>query len=657
MYLLFFLALMVFAYGIYRHIAFWKGGRPDEERFTHPGRRLWSLLKAAVIQKKTFNTVYPGIFHALLFYSFLALLLTTAVILLDYDFGFSLFSGWVYLALSMAAEAAGILMLIGIGMALWRRYVQKPHTLDTSKGDTWCLVLLAGIVITGYAAEGVRMAVVVDPWSWVSPLGSLFSAFFVKIPADVSKDLHAVVWWFHTTLVMVWIAILPTTKFFHMLVVPANAYFKKTRPAGEFSRVDIQALLENEDLDEDAFNIGVGRISDCTWKQRMDFDACLNCGRCDAVCPANRAGQPLSPKTFIQRMRDLAFENGMATKDREDRHNRPQALIPHVFDENFIWRCRTCLACVEICPAHIEHLDTLIEIRRNEVSMQGRLPVQASQCLKTMESLGNPFASQNERVKWMNSLEVPVIQPGGSCDVLYWIGCFTALDPSKQKIAADLCELMKKIGVDFGVLGEEENCCGDPARVMGEENMFQMMAKEQVARLNQRKFKTLLVSCPHGYTVLKNEYPQFGGHYNVIHYTAFIYQMIINSDLTITAGNRRVVAYHDPCYLGRYQSIYEAPRKLIDRIPNIKRVEMSDNKNKSLCCGGGGGHFWMDFKEGDRINNLRVQQALDADADTIVTACPFCHHMLDDSVKLLNLEDQIEVVDIGTLIRDCINIK
>jgi nitrate reductase gamma subunit/ferredoxin len=321
MYIFFLVSLLIFGYGIYRHISFWKAGKADPDRFSQPLGRILTFIKAIFTQKKTFNTAYPGIFHALIFYSFLVLVLTTTVILLDYDFGASLFTGRVYLVLSMASEAAGVLILIGIAMALWRRHVIKPKTLDISIGDTVWLVVLAVIVITGYVIEGLRIGVAGDPWQWSSPVGCFFSAFFVPFSANDGKTLHAVSWWAHTVLVMAWIAVIPYTKFFHILVVPVNAYFGKIKPAGELSRIDIQALMENEDMDEEDFNIGIGRTTDFTWKQRMDLTACLSCGRCEAVCPASMAGQPLSPKTFIQNMRDLIGQTKGEVKNNRDQKN------------------------------------------------------------------------------------------------------------------------------------------------------------------------------------------------------------------------------------------------------------------------------------------------------------------------------------------------
>ncbi len=646
LYVLLFITLLIFGYGVYQRVSLWKRGKSHDERFSQLSKRLWIMIQAALFQKKVFKSLYPGVFHGFFFYSVVILFITTAVIGMDYDFGTSLFKGKIYVILTIASETAGCLILIGVIMALWRRHVVKPKTLETTYADTGWLLFLALIVITGFLVEGSRITVAGDQWPWLSLVGYLTSVLLTTCPFDFGITGHSILWWLHILLVLVWIAAIPYTKFFHILVLPANAFLIKLKPAGELSRIDFDALMESKDFDEEAFTVGISSTGDFSWKQRMDLDACVSCGRCEAICPAFMADQPLSPKKFICSMRDLVRHAEVDWKYSRHKEVDIREIVNHAFDENFIWLCRTCLACVAVCPSYIEHMDTLIEIRRNEVGMKGRLPIQASNALKTMESLGNPFGPQNERINWVNTLDIPVVGPGESTDVIYWMGCFTTLDPTKQRIATDLCQMLKKFDIEFGVLGEGERCCGDPARVMGEEYLFQTIAKEQVVELNKRKFNTLLVSCPHGYTVLKNEYPQFGGNYNVVHYTEYLYEMFQNRLRYRTNGEKRVVTYHDPCYLGRYQHIYEAPRKLICAIPGITLVEMKNHKTESLCCGGGGGHFWMDIKVGERINNLRVKQALAAGADTIVTACPFCLHMLEDAVKQMDLDNKIQVIDI-----------
>jgi Fe-S oxidoreductase len=358
-----------------------------------------------------------------------------------------------------------------------------------------------------------------------------------------------------------------------------------------------------------------------------------------------------SPRQLVSRLKKSLDELAGSGKSPAEIAD----IVGTAFDEEFLWHCRTCGACMEVCPALIDHVDTLMELRRNEVLIQGRMPEEAGRALRLFETNGNPFGPQSDRVDWINEAKIRVIGPGEKVDVLYWIGCCITFDPQKHKITADLCRLMEMCGIDYGVLGEDEKCCGDPARLMGQEMLFQQAAKEQVEILKQREFKTLLTGCPHCYNVFKNEYPQFGGNFNVVHHTEFIQQMIKLGKLQPRTGAAKKAVYHDPCYLGRYQKIYDAPRSVIKAIPAIQLFEMKNRREKSLCCGAGGGHYWMDLKRGERINNLRVKQAHDAGADTIITGCAYCMHMLQDSLKLLNLDESMRVIDIASLTAD--NIK
>jgi len=663
MYLLFFIAMAVFACGLYKRIDFWRKGKPDDERFSDWGKRIWLLLKELFLQNRVVTSRFPGIFHSFIIYSFIVLIITTGVIAIDYDMGTGFFRGHVYAFLTVAAEFAGIIILVGVVMAACRRYIFKPETLKTFPGDTWALVLIALLVVTGFLIEGLRIAVDKDKWAALSPVGYGFSFMFTGISEQTGKIIHIVFWWIHTALAMLWIATIPYTKFFHLISLPTNIFFSKLKPRGQLSRININEMIMSEDFDEESFNVGVEKTDDYTWKQRMDFDACISCGRCEEVCPAVAAGQPFSPKDLIQKTRELfkftncydrhVMNNGDSTSPDQKKNsggNGSKEIMGQAFDNEFIWFCRTCTACMEVCPAFIEHLDILMELRRNEVVMQGRLPTEGARSLKMLETQGNPFGTQGDRIDWMNNLGVRIIGPGEKCDVIYWIGCCTTFDPAKQKIAVDLSKLLKKCGIDFGIMGKDERCCGDPARVMGDERLFQEIAASQIKDIQKRNFKILLVSCPHCYNTLKHEYAQFGGNFNVVHHSEFLHEMIWSGDLLPLAGDKKKIVYHDPCYLGRYQKIYDSPREVLKAIPNAEILEMRDFREKSMCCGGGGGHYWMDLKKGEHINNIRIQQAQDVGADTIVTSCAYCLQMLDDSVKMQNLDEEMRVLDIATLV-------
>jgi Fe-S oxidoreductase/nitrate reductase gamma subunit len=663
MYVLFFAAAALFAWGMIQRIQFWREGREDNERFSDWGKRFWVLVRESLLQKRVRSSPFPGIFHSLLFYSFLVLFITTLIIMVQYDadhflgLRFNIFQGFTYTFFSLASELAGVLILIGLGMAAYRRYILKPETLPHSAADGLILLFLAVIILTGYFIEGARIAATGDPWKMLSPVGWGTAALFVNAGEGAARTSHAWLWWGHTVLALAWIALIPYTKFVHLISLPTNMFFSKIKPRGELRRVDIEKIIENSDSEAE-IKIGIQRADDLTWKQRLDVEACILCGRCEEVCPAYLANKEgYTPRQFISRLKQSL--NEMQESAGKTIFENTSALgseaaglsdfVNGAFDEEYIWNCRTCTACMEVCPAFVEHVDTLLEIRRNEVLIQGRMPAEAAQAMKMLEANGNPFGPQSDRIDWINQMDVRVVGPGEKVDVLYWIGCCATFDPQKQKIAENLCRLMERCGIDFGVLGADERCCGDPARVIGQEMLFQQIAKEQVESLKQRDFKVLLTSCPHCYNVLAHEYKQFGGDFDVVHHSEFLHEMLWDGTLVPQFGAKRKYVYHDPCYLGRYQKIYDSPREVIKAIPDADVVEMKDYREKSLCCGGGGGHYWMDLKRGERINNLRVKQAFEAGADTIVTSCAYCLHMLEDSVKLLNHDDTMRVIDIGSL--------
>ena len=653
MYVMLLIALCACAWGVYKRVQFWRQCKGDAERLSDWGVRLNVLLREVFLQNQVRNSIYPAVFHCLIFYSFIVLTVTTAILTVQVDVielmlkleTTNIFKGYVYAFFSVASEFAGIFIIIGVCMAAWRRYVTKPVTLPSNGvEDILVLLLIAAIVITGYLVEGLRIAVIGDAWPLLSFAGYSISPLFAGMSDESARFTHVLLWWLHAVLALGWIAIIPYTKFFHMLSLPTNAFFSKLKPRGELQRQDIEALMENPD--EEDLHLGIQKPEEFTWKQRLDLDACISCGRCDEVCPSYLSDRKyFSPRQLVSRLKKSLDDCVAAGKSPEETAD----VVGEVFDEEFVWHCRTCGACMEVCPALIDHVDTLMEIRRNEVLIQGRIPEEAAQAMKIFETGGNPLGPQSDRTEWIEKAKIRVVAPGEKVDVLYWIGCCISFDPQKHKLAEDLCRLMEKCGVDFGVLGDDEKCCGDPARVLGQEMLFQMAAKEQVELIKQREFKTLLTGCPHCYNVLKHEYKQFGGNFNVMHHTEFLKKMIAEGKIKPGAVKARKAVYHDPCYLGRYQKIYDEPREVLKSIQGVNLSEMANNRRKSLCCGAGGGHYFMDLKRGERINNIRVKQAHDAGVDTIVTGCAFCLHMLQDSIKLLDYEDNLRVIDIASL--------
>ncbi len=653
MYGMFLVALGFFGYGLYRHISSWRKGRADGERVGDWAKRAWIVIRELAFQGRVRRSRIPAIFHSLIYYSFIVLVFTTAVVALDYDFGTNFFQGYFYVLLTVGAEAAGVLILVGIGMAVWRRLVVQPDTLETkSRIDMWPLWLVAVIVITGYLIEGLRIAAIGDPWAYLSPVGWAVAGALGWMSTEAATTSHKVMWWLHTVLAFVWIGSIPYTKFMHLISLPTNVFFSRFKPRGEWARVNVMEMMEDEDFDEENFTLGINKADEFTWKQRLDFDACINCGRCDEVCPSRRIDDPFGPKQFIKGCLEFVEKIDAQKKKLDDEGNGEEpTVVGTAFEDDFVWFCRMCGACMEVCPACIDHVDTFAEIRRHLIMMLGSAPQEALQAMKLYQNKGNPFASQSERKEWIDSLDVRVVKPGEKVDVLVFIGCCTTFDPVKHRIATDLFNLLERCGIDFGILGNDERCCGDPARLMGHEEAFQAGAAEQLELLQSREFNTLLTGCPHCYNVFKNEYPQlFGTEFNVMHHSQFLQKLLADKALTPSVEQSRRVVFHDPCFLGRYQGIYDSPRDVLKALPGLDNVEMVDSRETSLCCGGGGGHYWMDLEAKERINNLRVDQAQKQGVDTIATGCAYCKQMLDDALKAKDLEDNVKTMDLSSLL-------
>jgi len=669
MYLLFVIAMAGFAYGLYQRVMVWKAGKPDSERLGDFWKRFWYMVRELLLQTRVRNMGYPAMFHSGIFYAFAVFVVTTTIVALDYDLGTTFFNGWLYVVLTVGCEIGGILALIGLGMALSRRLPMKDEDIPHEVMDIVALGLIFLLILTGFLTEGQRMASLGDPWAPLSFVGAGFAQLFGGVGSGGGEGAHKVLWWTHTALAMFWIASIPYTKFAHLLFLPTNAFFQRFKPLGELARENVLEMMEAEDFDEETFQLGKQKTTEFTWKQLLDLDACIKCGRCEMLCPSAQAGEPFGPRRFINQCQDLhraglEAQAAAVAKAEEKEEGATAAvesedIVGKAFDEDFLWYCRTCAACMEVCPAFIDHVDGMVEVKRNEIMMQGRAPSEGQRFLRTMENMGNPFGAQADRIDWVkDELGAPIVPSGGEVEVLYFIGCLTTFDPQKQRIAKDLVEVLKRAEVDFGVLGSAEKCCGDPARVLGQEYQFQSSAMEQVEELNSRKFKILLTACPHCFNVLQNEYPQLGGDYQVMHHSEYLRQLLQDGRLAPSVSQAMNTVFHDPCFLGRYQGQYDAPRDVLDKLPGVKLSEMEEHHNRALCCGGGGGHFFMDLKGGEkRVNNMRVEQAKTAGADCIAVGCPFCAGMLDDAVKTLDLEESVRVKDIATLILEALPAK
>jgi len=707
-YALFALSSLLCGFGLYRRALLWLGGVPDKTRLNDWNRRFDQLWRNVLKQESVRRDKDAGPFHNLIVSGFVVLLFTTTMVFLDHDLGLEIYRGQFYLVVTVLSDLFGLLLLAGVAKAFHRRYIQRPNRLHSTRADALILITLALLVVQGFLLEGLRIHVTTDPWRHFSFVGHGVSLLFWPISKSAAALLHFIVWWFHSITVFVFIACLPYTKFFHILASSANLFFRQLhRPKGALRHPgDIEKLLEEEG---ENFRIGVTSLGDLSWKQRLDLDSCTSCGRCQEVCPAYNSGKVLSPKWLILDSRDhmlslhaknllhetasgdplssldssllneLLLDHDYSTTDVPKNHQTLlRAKSPavqtaaravgrsgeekfggEVMDENVFWSCTTCRACMEVCPVGIEHVDFIVDVRRSMALMEGSIPNEAQNSLRAIETRGNPFGPAESRANWTEGLNVPIVPENGSVDVLYWVGCVSAYDKRKQKIARSLASILNASGMSWGILGNREHCTGDPARRLGEENLFQSSAKKNIETLRSITFKTVIANCPHCFNTLKNEYSQIGAiaeskSARVIHHTEFIRELVRENKLRLSPTFSETMTFHDPCYLGRYNDIYDEPRELLVQIGSGELREMRDSGEKGLCCGAGGGHFWMDLKAGERVNVLRTNQAAETGAELIATGCPFCMQMMEDGVKLTNREESLKVRDIAELVAEAL---
>ncbi len=706
MYGLFALSMLVMATGLYRHALLVTGGADSPENTGNGLKGFFKLLTMGLFQRGVIRRRDIGIAHTLIYFGFFVLLFTTTMVLIDHDLGIRIYRGDFYLAVTLLSDVFGLGVIIGCVLAAKRRYIDQADLVHNQPADAYLLGMLVLLCVQGFLLEGLRIHATQDPWAAYSPVGNLVASLIWGLSDFSTRLLHFSIWWLHTITVFVFIALLPYTKLFHVVASAANLYFQpRKRPKGRIkSPGDLEALIEKGE----EFSIGLGTIKDYSWKQLLDLEACTSCGRCQDACPAYTTGKPLSPKWMVLDTRNHALSLHADGKLREDtltpaplqkldsiltkrylekscgvlpaegedsssyrgtgsfRANNEQVqnsvlslgedpddfISGKVLDKNVFWSCTTCMACVEACPVGINHVDMIVENRQNMVLMQGDVPSEAGATLKALETRTNPYGAPEDRVKWLEDLDVRILKPGDETDYLYWVGCVSSYDPRKQKIARALVTLMKEAGLSFGILGTAEGCTGDPARRLGEENLFQTLAKSNIQTLCSVKFKTLVANCPHCFNTIKNEYPEFGNlgegqSPEIIHHSQLLKRLTRENKIELKPGKQESVTFHDPCYLGRYNDEYDAPRETLRKNSSLNIIEMDKSKEKGLCCGAGGGHFWMDLKIGERVNSVRVDQAAATGANKVATACPFCMQMLEDGVKLTGREGELEVKDIA----------
>ncbi|MGH2541820.1 MAG: heterodisulfide reductase-related iron-sulfur binding cluster, partial [Ardenticatenaceae bacterium] len=557
-------------------------------------------------------------------------------------FGYKLLRSDFYLFYEFALDIFGALFLIGLGMALYRRYVRGSVKLSYDWGWGFTLGSLFLINLTGFAVEGLRLAVEQPWWQGYSPVGWLTGQGFLVLGLSESamRGLHLFLWVGHAVLVALFIAAIPYTPLMHLFTSPLNIFFSRVGS----DRKQERTLRPIPNIEEQEV-WGAGQLSHFTWKQLLDFDACTECGRCQVACPAWNAAMPLNPKHVIIDLRNqMLAEGGLPYSQiggfdggNGYRHVTPGAeLVGGVIRDETLWACTTCRACVYECPVFIEHVDSIMDMRRYLTMTEGRMPDSVAATLRNLERSGNPWGyRQDERLKWTEKLafEVPRLEEGQAVEYLYFVGCLSSFDDRNQRIARAVVTLLERAGVNYAILGKEETCNGDPARRLGNEYLFQIMAERTIETLDKHSFKKVITSCPHCFHMIGNEYEQFGGGYQTLHHTELLVELIRSARLKPEVALDESVTYHDPCYLGRYNDVYDAPREVLAAIPGIRIQEMPRSREKSMCCGGGGGGVFLEIEGEKRINELRLEEAMGTGAGKVAAACPFCVVMFDSAVK------------------------
>ena len=643
-YCLGFLTIGVFAYGVYRRVKTWRLGQP-EKRIDRLGSRLVSVLEHGIGQFRLTQDIYAGIMHLAIFWGMAALFLGTVLATVDWDvtrlmMGFQFLKDGLYVVYELILDIFGVVLLVGLGMAAYRRYIIRPERLKNNPGsglsldDAYAIIMLVLIAITGYLIEGLRIAVIKPDWSAWSPVGKLLASVFTAWGDPTDRGLHLTIWITHTLVAFTFIASIPFTKLFHIVTVPTNIFFRNLKPAGELSPARAEPAT------------GVKAWRDFTWKQILDFEACTRCGRCQDNCPAFASGLSLSPRNMMIKLEASLWKSGNGS-----------ALQGDVIQPEELWACTTCRACVQVCPAFIDHLSSIVDMRRYLVN-EGQMDNLLQKALSNLARYGNSFGQSDRlRARWAQSIQ-PKIKDARKepVDYLWFVGDYASYHANLTPITLKTADVFQRAGLDFGILYEGERNAGNDLRRVGEEGLYEMIVDKNVAALSKCTYNAIVTTDPHTYNTFKNEYTtRLDDPHLVLHYTELLDQLITSGQIKMSKKLNYTVTYHDPCYLGRYNHIYDAPRRAI-LATGCKLVEMPRNRDRALCCGAGGGRIWMEevgIKE--RSSEARIREAAQLDeVQVFVVACPKDATMFKDAVKTSGFEDRLVVKDLIELIHEAL---
>ena len=626
----------------------------EAKRFNKPRRRIIHALSEVILQRCNLRSVskgdLAGIGHAFMFWGF-GLFLLGYLIFIGLSTGFGLYphldgSGFETVYYSIL-DIAGICVVAALIWAAVRRYLIRPERLKASTEAGFILGLVFILMILHFLVEGFGYAASDIPLFW-PPVGTAFAHLIES--SDMSQEsmetAYRITWWLHYIVILGFLVYIPRSKHLHILASPFNMLFKSYAPKGS---------LDTPDIDK-VDNIGATRVSGFNWKQLLDLYSCTECGRCHEVCPAQQSGKHLSPREQVLNLKHHLIEKGAELLKNPA---SGQSFIGETVSEDEIWECVTCRACQEVCPSDIEHVGRIIDIRRNLALMEVKFPAKVKQFYKNIEENSNPWGKAwVYRSNWSGGLNIPAPSVELNVDTIYWAGCLGAYDERIQRISIALSRLLKIAGIPFAVLGKEEKCCGDAVRRTGNEYLFRQLARQNIDTFEKYHVKRIITHCPHCYNVFKNEYPLFGGHYEVVHHTQLIADLIRRGTIpTPDKQMNKSLVYHDPCYLGRYNDIYVNPRQILQSIPGLNLVEKNPCTENSLCCGAGGGGMWMTETGERRISQILLEQVMGKKPEMLATACPYCLTMLENESREKGLQNSLAVMDIVEILQSALSNK
>ena len=668
------LALSFFSWSCWRWFKIIRSGKPDA-RFNDYAKRLKNLVVIALAQSKILKgDKRAGVMHAIIFWGFCIIGLRTVILFgMGFTPHFAAFftQSWLGHLYSSALEFVLLAVIWAVGVAIYRRLVLKVARLTPSWEAIFILCMIATLCLSDLTFEGSRWALhhlmSADKTEHFGPISSLIGQVFIlmSLPESFLGMITDASYLLHVTLILVFLNFLPYGKHFHVFTFLPNVLFMRTTPLGQLRTLNLE--------DPNATSFGVAKLADMTWKDLLDVATCTECGRCSSVCPAYNTGKVLSPKQInIDEREYLKRENGIGGQHHDwqpfyTRANGSESparesgsaeryLTPDIIDPEVFWSCTSCRACEEACPVGIEFVDRIVDVRRHMVLTQGVMPTEVQTTFRNMEVNSNPWGiSSGDRAEWCKDLGVKMLADHPNAEYLYFVGCAGAFDSRNTRIATAFVKVLQKAHVDFAILGKEEGCTGDAARRIGNEYLYQTLAKTNIETMNKYQFKKVITACPHCFNTIKNEYPQFGGHYEVIHHTDFLYELIQEERLTPVRPLPQKVTYHDSCYLGRYNDVYDSPREILKSIPGAEILEAELSGSNGRCCGAGGGRMWMEEKTGTRVNHKRLEDLQSVNPNVIASACPFCITMLKDATRDKGVDEQIETKDVVELLAESLN--